>query len=207
VRHLNRKQKNNEEKILKFILEYLKSNQKPPTIREIATAVGLKSTSSVSYYLKKLEKKGLLVRETGISRNLKLTAIKTDVGKSLLPVVGTVRAGEPIYAEENIETYLDLPHYFANKGDFLLRVKGDSMTDAGIFENDLLLIRQTPVILPGEIGVFLVDGEATVKEFKIINGRPALVPKNPFYTIIYPDELMVVGKVVAVLRDLENVIT
>lgn len=199
------KKKNLELKILAFIRDYIKHNQRPPTVREIAKELGFNSTSSVVYHLHKLEQTGFLKREKGSSRNLRLTDINQESSETVLPVVGTVRAGQPVYAEENIEAYINLPVYFTRKADFILRVKGDSMTEAGIFEGDLLLVKQTPVVQPGEIGVFLVDGEATVKEFRLINGRAALVPRNPAYETIFPEEILVVGKVVAVFRDLDTV--
>lgn len=201
---MNRQRKKLETKILAFIEDYIKRNQRPPTVREIARALGFNSTSSVVYHLDRLEKAGFLKREKGSSRNLRLINISPESSETVLPVVGTVRAGQPVYAEENIEAYVNLPAYFARKADFILRVKGDSMTGAGIFEGDLLLVKQTPVVQPGEIGVFLVDGEATVKELRLVNGRAALVPKNPAYEVIFPEEITVIGKVVAVFRDLEN---
>lgn len=103
-----------------------------------------------------------------------------------------------------MENYVNLNESIARKGDFLLRVRGDSMKDAGILEGDLVLVKQTPVIEKGEIGVFLVEGEATVKRFEIIDGKPALVAANPAYEPILPESLAVIGKVTAVIRELED---
>lgn len=188
-------------RIFDFIKSYIEKNQKPPTVREIAGFFGFSSTSTVAYYLKKLQKLGYITLEGRSARNIKIN--EEAPSKKKLPLVGVIRAGIPVKAEENIEAYIDLDDFIANKGDFLLRVKGDSMKDAGILEGDLVLVRQTPTLNPGEIGVFLVDDEATVKRFQLINGRIALIPENKNYEPIFPESLMVVGKVTAVIRDLD----
>lgn len=196
---MNKKRQEKSEKILEFIRDYLNKNQNMPTVREIAKAIGVSSTSTVAYYLKKLENKGLISIEGKKSRNIKLN--ETTSLKKQIPILGLIRAGIPTYAEENIEGYLNVDEFLFKKGDFLLRVKGDSMKDAGIFDGDLVLVKQIPVINSGEIGVFMVDGESTIKEFSLEKGQPKLIPKNKDYPTIYPKELIVIGKVTAVIRE------
>lgn len=189
-------------RIFEFLKDFQEKNQKPPSVREIAEFFGFSSTSTVNYYLKKLQQRGLITLEGRKARNIRINYIHKV--RSSLPLVGVIRAGVPVYAEENVEDYINLNETVARKGDFLLRVKGDSMKDAGIFEGDLVLVRQTPVVEKGEIGVFLVEGEATVKRFEILNGKPALVAANPNYEPLFPENLTVIGKVTAVIRDLES---
>lgn len=194
------KRKDISQEIFKFIKDYFEKNHIPPSVREIALRFGFSSTSTVAYYLQKLEKQGFIKRSSKKARNIFIP----DLPAKRLPVLGVIRAGMPTYAEENIEGYLDLESHLLKKGDFLLRVKGDSMVNAGIFDGDLVLVKKSPVVQPGEIGVFLVDGESTVKEFQVIDGKPALVPKNKNYSIIFPAEIYVIGKVTAVIRDLAD---
>ncbi|MCX7831771.1 MAG: transcriptional repressor LexA [Actinobacteria bacterium] len=198
---MDENKKNNLQKVLEFIKDYLDRNQKTPTVREIASAIGVSSTSTVVYYLRKLEKKGFISIEGKKSRNIKLK--ETAFLRKQIPILGLIRAGIPTYAEENIEGYLNVDDFLFQKGDFLLRVKGDSMKDAGIFDGDLVLVKQTPVINPGEIGVFMIDGESTIKQLGLENGHPVLIPKNRDYSPIYPKELVVIGRVTAVIRDLD----
>jgi repressor LexA len=188
--------------IYEFLKAYHSENLKPPSVREIAKNLRIPSTSTVHYHLKKLEKAGLIRLEKNKSRNIQLLS---NPGKretyTSLPVLGRIKAGYPAISEENIERYLSIPEELAGKADFALRISGDSMKNAGILDGDLVLVKQTPVINPGEIGVFLLDGEATIKRFEIVDEKPALVPENPEYQVIFPKELSVIGRVVLLIRE------
>lgn len=188
--------------IYDFLKEYIRENLKPPSVREIAKSLNIPSTSTVHYHLKKLEEAGLIRLERNRSRNIQLLSNLTKQKPfAYMPVVGRIKAGYPAISEENIERYLNIPEELTKKADFALRISGDSMKNAGILDGDLVLVKQTPVINPGEIGVFLVDGETTIKKFEIIDGKPALVPENPDYQIIFPKEFFVIGKIVILIRE------
>ncbi len=187
------------------ILSYIRSVQQeqglPPTIREIGKAFGISSTNGVRYYLTLLEKAGYLKRKGRVSRGSSLLSSTTKPG---IPLVGRVAAGEPILAEESIEDTLDVGQVFGDTGGlFALRVRGDSMVDAGILEGDLVVVRQRDQARPGEIVVALVGDEATVKYYRPRNDRIELVPANSKYQPIRvaPDEdFRILGIVTGVLR-------
>ena len=181
------------EKILQFIRDFTRENGYPPSVREIGAAVGLRSTSTVHYQLARLREQGLLAGDTAKSRAVTL-AEEPPHG---VPLVGTVAAGLPILAEENIETYLP---WEGEDGCFALRVKGDSMLGAGILPADCVVVRPQPDADEGEIVVALFGDEATVKRLSKRGKTVLLLPENPAYEPIDGRDAVILGKVRAVLR-------
>ncbi len=199
----------------------------PPSMREIGDAVGLTSPSSVKHQLTALERKGYLRRDPHRPRAIEVVqpddsrAVGTrgndlsatpdpDVPErdaapapSYVPVVGRIAAGGPILAEQVVEDVFPLPRQLVGDGDlFLLKVAGDSMVDAAICDGDWVVVRRQPVAENGEIVAAMIDGEATVKTFKRIDGHVWLLPHNPAYAPIAGDDATVLGRVVSVLRSL-----
>src|SRR5436189_489541 len=157
-----------QKEIFDFIRRYASKYGYPPTVREIGKAVGLHSSSTVHAHLANLEKVGMLRRDPTKPRAIELMVdrAKRAIGRSGLPLVGQVAAGEPVLAEENIEEYLEVPAVIGgDRGDYVLRVKGDSMKEAGILEGDYVVVREADEALNGEIVVALIEDEATVKRF------------------------------------------
>ena len=158
-----------EEKILEFIESFVKENKYPPSVREIGSAVGFKSPSTVHLYLKKLEEEGKLSQDSSKTRSRQLIAedrndLSTD--HMVIPVLGRVAAGVPITAEENIMDLYAMPTCFSGKGEvFMLKVRGDSMINAGILDGDYVIVSKQPVARNFEIVVAMIDGEATVKRY------------------------------------------
>lgn len=196
-----------QEKILAYIQSEIRERGYAPSVREIGEAVGLKSTSTVHGHLMRLEKKGLLHRDAMKPRAMGLTidaelsdpADAPDVRR--IPVVGRVAAGIPILAEENVEEELPLPSGFAGEGEhFILRVRGDSMIEAGILDGDYIVVRKQPDAVNGEIVVAMVDDSATVKRFYKENGHFRLQPENSAMEPIIVPEVVILGKVVSLLR-------
>ena len=186
--------------ILDFIGHYTERHGYPPTVREIGMGVGLSSPSTVHAHLARLESDGLLNRDATKPRAIQVSADAPPprpIGS--LPVVGAVAAGMPRLAEENVEDWVETPF----KADFLLRVRGDSMIGAGMFDGDLLAVRRTATVDDGEIAVALVgDDEATVKRiFREPEGL-RLQPENDAYEPIVTDDVRILGRVVGVLRGL-----
>ncbi len=168
----------------------------PPTVREICEELQISSTSTAHKYLIQLEEEGLITRGKGTNRNIRLA--KKDTKK--IPLIGTVAAGMPITAQEQVECYI--PYNPKNSGEyFALRVKGDSMINAGILPGDVIVVKSEPVAQDGEIVVAMIDGEATVKRFYQEEGRCVLKPENDKYPYIYATELTILGKVVSLIRD------
>ncbi|NLP14066.1 MAG: transcriptional repressor LexA [Clostridium sp.] len=203
-----------QQKILDFINEQIEINGYPPSVREICSAVGFKSTSTVHGYLEKLRKEGFISKAPSKPRALRVVSnnksrkeIKPKEvysGKELVevPIVGKVTAGQPILAVENIEDTFPLPLDFVqNSSAFMLRVKGDSMIEAGIFDNDYILIKQQSTANNGDIVVALIEDEATVKTFYKEEGYVRLQPENKYYEpIIVKENLSILGKVIGVFR-------
>ena len=186
-------------KILEFLKERLSVTSIPPSVREICSAVGLKSTSSVQNNLNVLEELGYIQRDPMLKRSIRIMGQAENVHH--VPLLGTVTAGMPILAVEQIETYLPYSGYVSSdKPLFALRVKGESMINAGIFDGDIIFAEQTPVARNGEIVVALIEDEATVKTFYKENGHFRLQPENDTYEPIIVPEVAILGKVVAVLR-------
>ena len=174
----------------------------PPTVREIGNAVGLKSTSSVQANLDALEQGGYIERDPKLKRSIRVTAVK-DTNFAAVPLLGTVTAGVPITAVEAIEGYI--PFDSGTRGSenlFALKVRGDSMIDAGILHGDILIAEKTPVAANGEIVIAMTaDGEATVKRFYKEKGHFRLQPENDNYDPIILDEVYILGKVISLVRD------
>ena len=198
---------NREQEILDFINEQIQKKGYPPSIREICAAVGLNSPSTVHTYLKKLENKGLLVKDGSKTRAIRLVETEAErmaepISEYLsVPVVGTVAAGTPILAEENVTATFPLPMLFAkNKNVFMLKVRGDSMINAGILDGDYVIVTQQETARNGEIVVALLDDSATVKTFYQENGYIRLQPENDALSPILVREVRILGTVSGVFR-------
>jgi repressor LexA len=199
-----------QQEIFDFIKRYSAKYGYPPTVRDIGKAVGLASSSTVHAHLANLEKIGLLRRDPSKPRALELLdraadkaaeGVRSIVGPSGLPLVGHVAAGQPVLAEENIEDYVDVPAVAGGgDGEYLLRVRGDSMKDAGILEGDFVVVRPEDTASDGEIVVALVGEEATVKRFFREADHIRLQPENPAMEPIRSKEVKVLGRVVGLLR-------
>ena len=192
-----------QQEIFEFIRKYAAKTGYPPTVREIGKAVGLHSSSTVHAHLANLEKIGLLRRDPTKPRAIELLVDKARqaLRGPGLPLVGQVAAGEPVLAEENIEEYLDVPDVIGGEeGDYILRVKGDSMKDAGILEGDYVVVKQSKDAANGEIVVALLEHEATVKRFFREKDRVRLQPENSAYKPIRTKDVELLGKVVGVFR-------
>lgn len=197
-----------QDKILTYIQTVIEARGYAPSVREIGEAVGLKSTSTVHGHLTRLQKKGLLHRDAMKPRAMGLSGEKRfepEITSSTVnvPLVGRVAAGSPILAEENTEAVLPLPSDLVGDGEtFMLRVRGDSMINAGIFNDDYLVVRAQQDASNGEIVVALIDDEATVKRFYKENGHFRLQPENDYMEPIVVPEVTILGKVVSLLRRL-----
>jgi repressor LexA len=195
-----------QQEIFDFIKKYSAKYGYPPTVRDIGKAVGLASSSTVHAHLANLEKIGLLRRDPSKPRALELLdrvgeGVKSLVQPSGLPLVGHVAAGQPVLAEENIEDYVDVPAAAGGEdGEYLLRVRGDSMMNAGILEGDFVVVRSQETAQDGDIVVALVGEEATVKRFFREDDHVRLQPENPGFEPIRSKEVRVLGQVVGVLR-------
>jgi len=200
VKDLTKRQK----EIFDFIGTYLSKHGYPPTVREIGKAVGLHSSSTVHAHLSKLESLGVLKRDPSKPRALEVMVqrAKKAVRPTGLPLVGQVAAGSPILAEENIEDYLEVPDVVGGEdGDYILRVRGESMQDAGILEGDFVVVRPTERARDSEIVVALVgDEEATVKRFFREKDQVRLQPENKSMKPIRSRDVRVLGRVVGVFR-------
>ena len=189
--------------ILGFIQRFTRERGFPPTIREIGREYGISSTNGVRYYLNMLEKEGHLRRSVRISRGIEGVA-KPAVAREGIPILGRVAAGQPVLAEETREGTLELGEVFGDRnGLFALRVRGDSMTGAGIMAGDYVVVRQQESASAGEIVVALIGEEATVKYYRPARGRVELVAANPAYEPIAVEpgsEFRVLGVVKGVLR-------
>jgi repressor LexA len=201
--------------ILEYLHEYVEQHGYPPTVREIGEAVGLRSPSTVHAHLAQLERAGVLRRDPTKPRALELTdrrrepaaaSVEPDVRK--LPLVGQIAAGGPLLADENVEDYLAVPEPLSRGGEeFLLRVKGDSMVNAGILDGDIVVVERRQDARNGEIVVALAGDdesadEATVKRFFREDGRVRLQPENDALDPIYARHVQILGKVVGVFRKL-----
>jgi repressor LexA len=192
-----------QKEIFDFIRRYASKHGYPPTVREIGKAVGLGSPSTVHAHLANLEKIGLLRRDPTKPRAIEVLVerAKRAVRNQGLPIVGEVAAGEPVLAEENIEDYLQVPAVIGGEdGDFILRVKGDSMKDAGILAGDYVVVRSEEDAPDGDIVVALVGEEATVKRLYREADGVRLQPENRSYKPIRTQDAKVLGRVVGVFR-------
>jgi SOS regulatory protein LexA len=193
-----------QQEILEYIKETILKKGYPPTVREICEAVRLKSTSSVHSHLETLERNGYIRRDPTKPRAMEIlddTFALTRREMVQVPLIGAVAAGQPILAEENIEEYFPIPaELMPNNQTFMLRVKGDSMINAGIFDGDRVIVEQTPVATDGDIVVALIDDSATVKRFYKENGHYRLQPENDAMEPIIVSDLNILGKVIALFR-------
>jgi repressor LexA len=208
-----------QRKVLQVIRDSVQRRGYPPSMREIGEAVGLTSTSSVSYQLSTLQSKGYLRRDAGRPRTVEVRlpghpAVRPETEEpdeaafdipsqdtTYVPLIGRIAAGGPILAEETIEDIFPLPKQLVGNGTlFLLKVVGDSMINAAIADGDWVVVRQQPVAENGDIVAAMIDGEATVKTFKRADDHIWLMPHNPAYTPIPGDDATVLGKIVTVLR-------
>jgi repressor LexA len=193
-------------RILDFIRQVTRVRSYPPSVREIGEAVGLSSSSTVHNHLNQLERRGLIRRDPSKSRTVQLVEEAAQEEKRrnavAIPLVGHVAAGAPILAEQNIEDHVMLSSEFAQEGWFALRVRGDSMINAGILEGDLVIVKPQPDAADGTIVVALVADEATVKRLDRSTGRVRLLAENPAYSPIEPDQVSMVGIVKGVVRTL-----
>lgn len=199
--------------VLDAIRTLRESKDMPPTLREIAEAVGLKSVASAKYQIDQLKAMGYLEQRDNISRGISLNSQGTDATDAVgtnnvvagnfkqYPLLGKIAAGVPLLAQENIEDRITLPESLVGKGDiFLLRVQGQSMIDAAIMDGDLIAVRQQSTADNNDIVAALVDDSATVKVFKQADGHTWLLPRNPAFEPILGDHAQIMGKVTAVLR-------
>jgi len=195
-----------QQEIFDFIKRYSANYGYPPTVRDIGKAVGLASSSTVHAHLANLEKVGLLRRDPSKPRAIEMLdkaadAVKSVVRPAGLPLVGSVAAGVPILAEENIEDYIPVPDLAGgDEGEYVLRVRGESMKNAGILPNDYVVIRPQDTAVDGEIVVALVGEEATVKRFFKEADHVRLQPENETMEPIRSREVRVLGRVVGVFR-------
>jgi repressor LexA len=192
-----------QQEIFDFVKRYVGERGYPPTVRDIGKAIGLTSSSTVHAHLANLEKLGVLRRDPTKPRAIEVLVgkAKAAVGPSGLPVVGQVAAGQPVLADENIEEYVEVPPFAGGEeGEFVLRVKGDSMKEVGIYEGDHVVVRGQDTAANGEIVVALVGDEATVKRFFREEDHVRLQPENAALEPIRSRDVQVLGRVVGVCR-------
>lgn len=186
------------------IYDYLKecaAEGRVPSVREICAETGLKSTSTVHHHLSALEERGLIEREHGVNRCIHISG---EEKSQSVPLVGSVAAGYPILAVQEIEYYIPVPDSIGRGRElFALRVKGESMINAGIYDGDIVIVHRTPVADNGEIVVALVGDEATVKRFYKESGHFRLQPENDDFEPIIVDEVSLLGKVISLVRNYE----
>jgi repressor LexA len=203
-----------QQEIWQYLAEYVDTHGYPPTVREIGDAVGLASPSTVHAHLANLERAGLLKRDPTKPRALELVGRRREEPGDRyeplpkLPLVGQIAAGGPLLAEESVEDEIAVPEPLGRDADFLLRVKGDSMVDAGILDGDIVVVRKQDDARAGDVVVALVGDdesadEATVKTFhRERDGRVRLQPENAALEPLYPEHVEILGKVTGVFRSL-----
>ena len=195
-----------QQEILDFIQSTTRENGFPPSVREIAEAVGLRSPSTVHAHLKVLEREGFIQRD---GRKMRALRASSDVEEEngifgrlvRVPLVGRVTAGLPILAVEDVEDYIPFDASRSSGEHFALRVCGDSMIGAGILDRDIIIVRRQPSAQQRDIVVALLGEEATVKRFMVIDGHPWLMPENPAYQPIDAQNAQILGKVISLSRD------
>lgn len=204
-----------QQEIWQFLVEYVDDHGYPPTVREIGDAVGLASPSTVHAHLANLERAGLLRRDPTKPRAIELVGRRRSESPAarastpVLPLVGRIAAGGPLLAEESIEDEIAVPEPLGRNADFLLRVKGDSMVEAGILDGDVVVVRRQDDARDGDVVVALVGedeaaDEATVKTFhREAGGRIRLQPENSALEPLYPEHIQILGKVTGVFRSLQ----
>ncbi len=191
-----------EEKInsvYNFTVKFIKDNGFPPSVREICAKLNIKSTATAYSYIERLKERGLIEKSPLKKRALSLSQQVKDFKE--IPLLGTIRAGEPIFAVENLEGYYPIPDEFSTGGEeFALKVKGDSMINAGIYENDVIIVNRQNVAHNGEIVVALVDDSATVKRFYKKDGKIILHPENDALQDMIFDNVILLGVVKGLMR-------
>ena len=193
-----------QQQILDYIKSQILNKGYPPSVRDICSAVELKSTSSVHSHLEKLEKNGYIKRDPAKSRTIEI--VDDDFNEvrremSYVPEIGSVAAGAPLLAVENTEGYFPIPtEYLPNSKTFILKVQGDSMIDVGIYEGDRIIVEQCNTASNGEIIVALVDDSATVKRFFKEDNHIRLQPENQFMDPIIVEDCRILGKVIGLFR-------
>lgn len=192
---------NMTDKTYNFICEYIKKYKYPPTVREICANLDFDSTSTAVYHLKKLEKMGKINRGGNKNRAIELADAISEPSTAL-PVVGTIAAGQPILAEQNLTDRIVISeNLFVGNNLFVLKVRGDSMVNVGIYDGDFVVISQQSVANNGEIVACLIENEATVKRYYKENGYFRLQPENSFMRPIITENLQILGKVVGLIRN------
>lgn len=196
-----------QQQIYDFILAFTNEHGYPPSVREIGAAVGLKSPSTVHFHMKGLEEAGAIVKAEGKTRAISLPGVslgpvaeEEDPRANQVPIVGSVAAGSPILAQECIEDYLMFDTQGLSGEHFALRVRGESMLNAGILPDDLVVVHRQQEARNGEIVVALFEDEATVKTYRYKDGHVWLMPENPEFQPIDGTYAEIIGKVVAVVR-------
>ena len=185
-----------QKRVLDSVTAWLKENSHPPTLRELCRESGLKSTWTIRHHLKKLEEAGYLKLKEGLSRGIFL--LKKNTG---IPLLGKISAGKPIEAIENMEDTIDLNFMFSNIDNiFALKIKGDSMINAGIFDGDIVFVKKQATAANGDIVAAVIENEATVKRFKKTESGIKLIAENPKYEPIVSKNIKIVGKVVGIIR-------
>ncbi|TCT14898.1 repressor LexA [Natranaerovirga pectinivora] len=193
-----------QEKILNFIKQELLNKGYPPSVREICTAVGFKSTSTVHAHLEKLEEKGKIRRDPTKPRAIEIidesyNPLRQEMAS--IPIVGRITAGQPILAVENIESYFPIPtEYLPNETTYMLKVEGQSMINAGIFDGDLILVKQQNYAYDRDIVVAMLDDSVTVKRYFKEDNHIRLQPENDSMNPIMAENVLVLGKVIGLFR-------
>lgn len=193
-----------QQEILEYIKNQILDHGYPPAVREICAAVNLKSTSSVHSHLATLEKNGYIRRDPTKPRAIEIVDDEFNLTRRELrniPIIGEVAAGQPLLAEQNIAGYFPVSSDDLPSGElFVLKVRGESMINVGIYDGDQIFVQQTPVARNGDIVVALVEDSATVKTYYKEEGRYRLQPENDTMDPIYVDEVVILGKVVGLFR-------
>lgn len=193
-----------QQEILEYLKDQIISKGYPPAVREICEAVNLKSTSSVHSHLETLEKNGYIRRDPSKPRAIEVVDDEFNLTRRELvnvPIIGTVTAGQPILAVENIDGYFPIPtEYMPNEQTFMLKVKGDSMVNAGIFDGDQILVEKQSYANNGDFVVALIDDSVTVKTFYKEKGYYRLQPENDYMDPIIVDHVEILGKVIGLFR-------
>lgn len=195
-----------QQEILDFLKKEILTKGYPPAVREICEAVHLKSTSSVHSHLETLEKNGYIRRDPTKPRAIEImddsfNYLRTETEITSIPIIGTVAAGQPLLAVENITDYFPFPaQLLPNEETFILRVKGESMVNMGIYDGDYLIVEKTSTAKNGEVVVALVDDSATVKRFYAENGHYRLQPENDYMEPIIVDHVEILGKAIRLIR-------
>jgi len=190
-------------RILEYIQKAIREKGYPPSVREICDATGLRSTSTVHGHLLRLQKKGMLNRDSMKPRAITLPKRSKNgsLDAILVPVVGMVTAGTPVLATENIEDFVALPYTMLGEGEhYILNVRGESMINAGIMDNDYVVVRKQSSAHNGDIVVAMIEDEATVKRFFQEHGKYRLQPENPDMDPIFVTDMTILGKVIASYR-------